>query len=120
MELDSDKDMVWLALQVTQHRFLVNFYPGTSIKPRTYQIVVQFMPLMFRPDRDVKLCELEEVNGIDQGDIFQARWFKPITSWAPSQVCGHTIFSLFPPPGHKQNLGTWPLHLPQEDLCQKM
>jgi len=37
---------------------------------------VQFVPLTFRPNWDTKLWELEEVNGLDRGDILSTRWIK--------------------------------------------
>jgi hypothetical protein len=97
MELDSDEAVDWFAHQRIRDNFLGKLHPSASIKPRTFQIVVQFIPLTFRPDRDTDIRELEEVNGLEKGDILQARWIKPASRRSPSQTCGHAILSLTSP-----------------------
>src|SRR5882672_2653318 len=97
MELDSDEAVEWFSHQATRDSFLAKFHPSASIKPTSYQVIVQFVLLTFSPDRDIELHELEEVNGLDEGDISHARWIKAILRCAPAQTCGHAIFTLASP-----------------------
>ena len=100
MELDSNEALVWFMLQDMWEQFLEKFHSSTSINTRSFQIIMQFMPLTFimqfmpltlEPGRDIELQEVKEVNGLDRGDILNARWIKPIER--VSQICGHAIFS---------------------------
>ena len=52
-------------------------HPAATIKPRLYQVMVQFVLLTFRPDREADLHKVEEANSIDVGGIVRARWIKP-------------------------------------------
>ena len=69
MELDSEEAVTWFAGAVTRKRFLKKLHPVATIKPRLYQVMVQFVPLTFQPDREVDLHEVEEANSIDIGGI---------------------------------------------------
>ena len=97
MELGSNEAVTWFAEAPVRERFLGNLHLAASIKPRLYHVVVQFVPLTFRPDRDADLCEVEEANSIDMGDIARARWIKPPARCKPSQTCGHLILSFWSP-----------------------
>ena len=77
MELGSNEAVTWFAEAPVHERFLGNIHPAASIKPRLYHVVVQFVALTFRPDRDTDLREVKEANSIDMGDIVRARWIKP-------------------------------------------
>ena len=79
MELDSNKAVVWFMLQDMWEQCLEKFHSSASIKPRTFQIIMQFMLLTFGFDIDIELWELEEVNHLDKGDILNTRWIKLIT-----------------------------------------
>ena len=97
MELGSDKTVGWFASDDIRKRFLARLHPDASIKNREYHTVMQFVPLTFKPDRDVELREVEAVNGLGKGAITCARWIKPVARRSPSQTCGHAIFSFLTP-----------------------
>ena len=78
MELDSEEAVTWFAGAVTRKQFLEKLHPAATIKPRLYQVMVQFVPLTFQPDREADLHEVEEANS-DIGGIVRARWIKPAT-----------------------------------------
>jgi hypothetical protein len=101
MELDSADAATHFDDESIRKKFLALLHPAASIKPRSYQIVVQFIPLTFRPDNESDLREIEETNGFDEGDITRARWIKPIARRRPSQTCGHAIMSFSSP--HEAN-----------------
>ena len=97
LELNSDEAAEWFQGDGTWKTFLTHLHAATSIKPQLYHTVVQFVPLTFRPNREVDLQEIEEVNGLEEGNITRARWIKPAARHALLQVCGHAIFSFLSP-----------------------
>ena len=97
MELDSKEAVTWFANRAIRVQFLKKLHPAAVIKPRIYQVLVQFVLLTFRPDRAVDLREIEEANSIDNGGIVRVRWIKPATRHKPSQTCGHLILSFQSP-----------------------
>ena len=64
MELGSNKAVTWFADMAIRSSFLEMLHPSTTIKSRDYHVVVQFVPLTFKPDNDEYLREVEDVNGI--------------------------------------------------------
>ena len=93
MELGSNEAVRWFDDEAVRGRFLGNIHPGAFIKPRVFNVVVQFVPLMFRLEKDMDLSELEQVNGLEDRAVTKARWIKPAARWSPSQTCGHMILS---------------------------
>ena len=97
MELGSDEAVRWFDDKVVRGRFLGNLHLGAFIKPRVFNVVVQFVPLTFRLEKDAELRELEQVNGLDDRAMMKARWIKPAARWSPSQTCSHMILSFSSP-----------------------
>ena len=85
--------MKWFADEGIRHAFLSGLHPGASIKTREYPVVVQFILLMFMPDREDYLRQLEDINSIEKNSLNKVQWIKPIVRHAPQQTCGHTILS---------------------------
>ena len=75
MELDSEEAVTWFAEGTVCKQFLEKLHPTATIKPRLYQVLVQFIPLSFWPDREVDLREMEEANNIEAGGI--------VSLWTP-------------------------------------
>ena len=113
MELGSDEAVTWFSGQDVRKRFLEKLHPGTSTKTRDYHVVIQFVPLTFKPDRDADLREIEEINGLVKGSICRARWIKPVERCSTKQTCGHAIFS-FPSPQAANDMLAGGLY-----VCQK-
>src|SRR6266481_1944831 len=97
MELGSDEAVQWFSHNDIWKKFLKGLHPDAAIKTHDFHIVVQFIPLMFKPDREVEIRELEESNGMEKGIIAWVRWIKPVLRCSPTQTCGHAIFSLKSP-----------------------
>jgi hypothetical protein len=97
MELDSDSAAAWFAQDHVRRKFIQRLPPGINIKHRLFHAVVQFVPLTFRPEKEVDLREVEEVNGLKTGDIARARWIKPVARRAPTQTCGHVVLAFSTP-----------------------
>ena len=49
LELNTDEAALWLKSNATINRFLENLGSGACIKNRTYQVIVQFVPVSFDP-----------------------------------------------------------------------
>lgn len=85
LELNSDEAADWLRSDEVIERFLENLGSGASIKNRTYQVIVQFVPVSFDPTADENLRSYEEHNNIEAGTIAKAEWIKPIKDRKPNQ-----------------------------------
>ena len=95
MELGSDEAVTWFTDAAIRSSFLEMLHPSTTIKSRDYHVVVQFVPLTFKPDNDEYLQEVEDVNGIPNGSLVKARWIKLAARRTPQQTCGHAIFRVY-------------------------
>ena len=69
LEFVSDAVAARFAHGETRQNFLKKLHPEAVIKPCSYHVVVQFIPLTLRPDKEVDLQEIEEVNGLGKGNI---------------------------------------------------
>ncbi|KAH7916970.1 hypothetical protein BV22DRAFT_986658, partial [Leucogyrophana mollusca] len=93
-ELESDTTAKWLNEKDTRKQFIDHFGPGTVIKDRTLQVIVQNVPTTFTPDSQLALKETETKSGLVEGSIAKARWIKPIQRRAQNQRTAHAIFAL--------------------------
>ena len=91
LEMDSESAAGWLNVPVTRASFLNQFAPNASFKERAFPIVVQFVPLHFKPDKAPEIRQVEKDNGLPDGSLLRARWIKPAHRRARDQTCGHII-----------------------------
>ena len=78
LELNSDEAAHWLKSDGVTDGFLERLGSGASIKNRTYQVIVQFVPVSFDPANDEHIRSYEEHNNIGNGSIAKAEWIKPV------------------------------------------
>ena len=78
MELGSNEAVTWFVDVAIRSRFLEMLHPGTTIKSRDYHVVVQFVLLTFKPDKNEYLWEVKDINGIPKGSLVKARWIQPV------------------------------------------
>jgi hypothetical protein len=78
IELNSNDAACWLKSEGVIDHFLENLGSGASVKNRTYQVIVQFVPISFDPTDDEQIREYESHNNIAEGSIAKAEWIKPI------------------------------------------
>jgi hypothetical protein len=78
LELNSDEAAEWLRSEEVITSFLENVGSGASIKNRTYQVIVQFVPVGFDPADENDIRAYEEHNNIPAGSVAKAEWIKPI------------------------------------------
>ena len=91
LEMDSKDAASWLGGSLARATFLGRFAPDAAFKSRTYSLVVQFVPLHFKPDDSNKLHTLEELNGLPTNAFLQAHWIKPLYHRAAEQTCRHVL-----------------------------
>ncbi|KAJ6596044.1 hypothetical protein B0H10DRAFT_1828590 [Mycena sp. CBHHK59/15] len=66
---------------------------GTSIyRPRSYSVIVEFVPVTFDPKLGRAFESIEDANGLERGVLMQARFIKPLARRSPGQRSAHTIF----------------------------
>ena len=97
LEMNSDTAAGWINSPDNRASFLGQFAPDATVKERAFSLVVQFVPLHFRPDRDSDVRQIEEDNGLPSGAVLRARWIKPPHRRALDQTCGHAIFVVSKP-----------------------
>ena len=72
LEMDSEDAASWLSHLTNKADFLGQFMPDTTLKPRTYSLVVQFVPLQFRPNSEPELHDIEQANMLPKNTILWA------------------------------------------------
>jgi len=77
LELNSDEAARWLRSDDVIDCFLGSLGSGASIKNRTYQVIVQFVPISFDPADSEQVRLFEEHNNIACGSIAKVEWIKP-------------------------------------------
>ncbi len=97
LELDSEEAMAWLSDPLQRASFLGRFAPEASVKTRAFPLIVQFVPLYFKPEMEAELRAIEADNKLATGAVLRARWVKPAYRRALEQTCGHIILTLSTP-----------------------
>lgn len=82
----------WLRSSEVGLAFEGFFLTGTIVKPRHYAVMVPRVPIIFDPDAQEHLREIEEVNGLAKYAIAKARWIKPTYRRKPGQRIAHASF----------------------------
>ena len=91
LEIDSESATRWLNVPETQASFLNQFTLNTSFKEQAFPIIVQFIPLHFKPDKAPEIHQVEKDNGLPDGSLLCAHWIKLAHRRARDQTCGHVI-----------------------------
>ena len=91
LEMDSEEAATWLSGSFAKAAFLGRFAPEAALKSRTYSLVIQFVPLHFKPGDVNELRALEDLNGLPPNALLRARWIKPPYRRAAEQTCGHVL-----------------------------
>ena len=78
LELDRAEAAEWLCSDDNRSNVLANIGSGASIKNRTYQVIVQFIPVQFKPEDKDALRQVEATNNLQTDSILKAEWIKPV------------------------------------------
>lgn len=77
-----------------KEQFLKDLDPDTSLKERTYPIVIPFMPIAFDPTSQLNREALEDENGWKKDSILTAHWIKPVEKRTSTQQVAHILITL--------------------------
>ncbi|KIM22115.1 hypothetical protein M408DRAFT_55354, partial [Serendipita vermifera MAFF 305830] len=89
IELSSSSAADWLRSPKTCTPFVDAFFPGTSIRKRTFTVVIGFVPVEFTPEDPASLRTLEIDHGLQPNDILEATWIKHPSKRAVNQALAH-------------------------------
>ena len=78
LELDRAEAAEWLCNDTNRTKILENIGSGASIKNRTYQVIVQFIPVQFELEDDEALRHFEAMNDLQPNSTLRAEWIKPV------------------------------------------
>lgn len=79
LELNTPEAAQWLTSGEITEKFLEGIGSGTSIRNRSYQVIVHFVPIGFDPEDEEQVRTYEEHNNIPPGSVLKAEWIKPIS-----------------------------------------
>ncbi|KAJ6627683.1 hypothetical protein B0H10DRAFT_1779253, partial [Mycena sp. CBHHK59/15] len=92
LHLNTAQAAQWLRIPRRMAAFLTGM-GGTSIyRPRSYSVVVEFVPVTFDPELGKVFETIENANGLERGVLMQARFIKPVSRRSPGQRSAHAIF----------------------------
>jgi hypothetical protein len=91
LEVKNAGTVGWLRETGRRAIFTEGMEEGATIKDRTFTLMVPFVPLSLRPERETDLREIEEQNDLKEGDISGARWIKPVHRRAENQLVAHLL-----------------------------
>ena len=74
--MNSEAAIGWLGAPATRALFLGCFAPDSSVQEHAFPLVVQFVPLYFKPDNDSEVRSVEKDNDLPTGSLLCARWIK--------------------------------------------
>ena len=60
LKMNSKAAIGWIGAPATQASFLGRFAPDSSVQEHAFPLVVQFVPLYFKPDNDSEVHRVEE------------------------------------------------------------
>ena len=85
LELDKSEGAEWLKEDLPRRSFLANLGSGANLKDRSYQVIVQFVPVQFDPTVPEQLRNYEAFNGLEPNSVLKADWIKPPKDRKPNQ-----------------------------------
>ena len=97
LELPSSDAANWIRQSGTRQRFADATGGKLTIKDRSFNIVVPFVPIWIAIEEDSTLRNMEKDNDIPEGSITSARWIKPPSKREAFQRFAHALFSLTSP-----------------------
>ena len=95
--MDGKEAATWLSGAYARAAFLGHFAPNATLKSHIYSLVIQFVPLHFKPNDDNEPRSLEELNGLPPNALLQVHWIKLPYCRAAEQTCGHMLAILTHP-----------------------
>jgi len=94
LTLNSKEAVSWLRYVTNEMAFTKKFLAESHIRERLHSLIVPRVPIIFEPDNDEHLRELEETNGLHKGTVRKVKWIKPLGRRRPDQTHAYAIISL--------------------------
>ena len=94
LTLNSKEAVSWLRYVTNEMAFTKKFLAESHIRERLHSLIVPRVPIIFKPDNDKHLRELEEMNGLHKGTVRKVKWIKPLGRRRPDQTHAYAIISL--------------------------
>ena len=94
IEMTNESAAQHLWKDTVKQAFIEKLDPKAVFKDRTYNIVLQFVPISFNPSQRANLTDLERENGWKEGSMLTARWIKPPERRANDQQVAHILATL--------------------------
>ncbi|PVF91248.1 hypothetical protein CPB86DRAFT_660385, partial [Serendipita vermifera] len=76
IEFSNAETAKWLRTPEIMEQFLKTFDEHAKFKPRTFPIILKFIPIPFDIELMENLREVERQNGCKPGDFVEAKWIK--------------------------------------------
>ena len=59
----------WLSAPASRASFLSRFAPDTLVRERAFLLVIQFVPLYFKPEKEMEIRQIEEDNDLPTSSL---------------------------------------------------
>jgi hypothetical protein len=93
-ELNNQESAAWLNTPGNRSSFLEHFGAEVIIKDRSYQLIIENVPISFNPSSPMAIAEIETKGGLQQKSVIKARYIKPVARRTPNQRTAHIALSL--------------------------
>ncbi|KAG2342691.1 hypothetical protein BDR05DRAFT_868081, partial [Suillus weaverae] len=93
-KLNSAASATWLSIPANQARFATNLRSNTTIKDRSYHILIKNIPMSYNPSLLHANSIIKSNGRLQSGTITKEKWIKPIARHKPNQRTAHTIITL--------------------------
>ena len=94
LELNTAEAADWTCDEANRASILRNIGSGASIKNRSYQVIVQFIPVRFDPDDDEMRRDFETTNDLQPNSVLKMEWIKPVKDRRENQRVATARFYL--------------------------
>ena len=72
LEMDSEAAVCWLSAPASRASFLGWFALDALVRERAFSLVVQFVPLYFKLEKEMEICRIEEDNDLPTSSLLHA------------------------------------------------
>ncbi|KAG2113978.1 hypothetical protein DEU56DRAFT_919656 [Suillus clintonianus] len=77
LELNTVKSAQWFDTPANRGAFIANFSHNVTIKDRSYNVLIENIPVTYNPGSVQANTEIEKREGLKPGTITRSRWIKP-------------------------------------------
>jgi len=93
-EMSNENAAEWLKQKEILKAFESCFPGAVLIKGRTYQVVVQFLPVRLKNRLEELYTEIEKENELPKDSIASLKWLRNPDNWGANQTKAHAILTL--------------------------